>query len=271
MMKPSHLSPLFLVLFLISTTPLQSELPSLEEPLFGVFAKAKEKTVEIVVNQDGELIISPILRNGSTAPYRRIPVLFGIAETLPNGQTHVRKILPETLESPQPATEKFKETIITGKIERGAAFELTIQQKRGVITIGGKVTDPGPLKAENLRFVASPQILNFYGAEKLRLEDDPKAFEKLLENSYVALKWTNGKRHKFGYIESLGEESDDVNGPGIAKVEAKLEIIKNTITFDATKGSVIKLRNFATPYFHSGFFADWTSDGDTGQLIIEVE
>ncbi|MGJ8725693.1 MAG: hypothetical protein ACSHYB_14125 [Roseibacillus sp.] len=271
-MKLFSLLPNSLLLgFLTFGSPLHGELPTLGEPLFGVFAKAEEKTVEIVVNQKGELIISPILRNGSTAPYRKIPVLFGIEETLPNGKIHVRPILPETLESPQPATDKFKEAVITGKIARGVAFELTIQQKRGVITIGGKITDPGPLKVENLRFVASPQILNFYGAEKLRLQDDPKAFEELLEESYVTLKWTDGKRHKFGYIESLGEESSEVNGSGIAEVEAKLQILGNTINFTATKESSIKLRNFGAPYFHSGFFVDWTSQDNDAQLTIEVE
>lgn len=266
--------PMFFYLGLVPQAA-HAELPMLDAPWLGMFGVYEDKSVQIVIKQNGELVVSPLLGSDKPGPYVNLPVTFGIEETMPNGRTRFHPILPDSLESPDGASDKFKKATLTGEVEGGARFELVIEVKRGEILIGGRIMEVGTLTQNPIRLLVSSRILNFYGKERLQLKNDPEAFEALIEDDYVKLKWSDGRRKKFDFIESLNAEDNGVSGPGSEEVEVEIKAISKVFTFSASEASSLSLSNHQKA-LNMGFLVNWTVEAakdpkGSARLSIEVK
>ncbi|MEP4078350.1 hypothetical protein [Haloferula sp.] len=237
------------------------ELPELEEKDWtGCFAGHLDKNIKFTISTTGAMVISPINAHGDPGAYVKMPIDCALEVTMPNGQKRLLEPLPESLESDDEVTSEFEETVIRGKFEGDAAFELMVEQKRGVISVGGRLTAPGTYKPESIRFVVSAQILNFYGRKKMELENDPKAFEELISENYVKLKWTSGKRQKLEYIEPIDMNTEEVNGPGVSDAEIWIKAINRKYIYEATEDSSFRFSNRNNLPLHTGMTVTWSPD-----------
>ena len=106
-----------------------------------------------------------------------------------------------------PATDKLTKVVIRGKSEGTASLEITVEQSRGIIFLGGRILDPGLFKNPlRCSFTATfPNVIPNYGGEpksenpddrsaKRAAKEQEKADEKKLKEASLSLKWTDGKK-----------------------------------------------------------------------------
>ena len=256
------LPPAFTFALLLHLIPgAQGALPDIgTQEWAGCFAGAKSTKARFKVFNEGGLLLEPIFSKGEPYPYVNIPVAYGIEKTMPNGAKRVLEIVPDSLESDDKTTTKFKETTIRGEVTGGATFEVIIEHHRGEISIGGKITSPGTHDAESLRFHVSARILNFYGRKKKELGNDRKAFEELVKDDFLKFKRTDGKRQKLDFIESRDMRSEAINGPGIAEASVEIGSLKKEFSFQATGKSAFTFSNRKGAELNQGMVLNWSPD-----------
>lgn len=280
-MKSPCLIPCFLASVIASTlfAPCASaQLPVLnEQPWLGYFTIFANKRYQFGISGEGKVVFAPINQKGDAAGTRmqpRVDIL--VQEIMPDGKDVTKKILPESLQSPQAATDKLVKTVIRGKVTGDAAFEVYLEQDRGIITMGGRVVEPGTLK-NPLRFSLKVTFPNAYPEKKLDDKNDEKAFDKLLKEDRIELKWTDGKRVKQSFDEPVDASAKEFNGPGIVAMEAEIGAYKDRkFLFAATGSSVMALSNTRKERLSEGFTLQWTPDAEKdkegkARLSIEVK
>ncbi|MFC7339072.1 hypothetical protein ACFQY0_17900 [Haloferula chungangensis] len=278
-MRPLRSLTSIVVLLLSSAlSPSSSaELPELQEKeWFGCFAGFKNSEVRFTVSTTGELTLEPVYEDGNPRSYIRMPVSWGIEVTMPNGRKGLQTVIPGSLESEDEPTDELERLTLRGKFEGGAEAQLIIEQKRGTISIGGRITHNGTYLPENIQFQVSARVLNFYGHNEIKLKDDPKAFEALIIEDLTELKWTNGKRQRLNSVEPRDMASEEVNGPGIAEVEVSIKAIDRQFLFEATGDSMITMSNRQGAALHQGMLVNWAplsgkDPKSTARLAISVE
>ncbi len=190
-----------------------------------------------------------------------LSVSFGIEEVLPDGQTRMKEIRKTTLESADPATDKLERAVITGKVTGNVAFETTIEQQRGIISIGGRVTDPGTLTKNPIRFTVRVNLTNVYSGVDKEGKKKLKAFEKKVKGDRVDFKWTDGDRYRSSMDETVDVTSKEVNGPGISLAEIKMSCYGGRkLVFGASGYSSITLSNDKPAPLYDGFTLRWLPD-----------
>lgn len=265
--------------------PAAAQLPSLDkQPWLGHFAAFKNKKFQIGITGQGKMTLIPM--GDKDAPMSQslaVPILFGIEEVQPDGKSTLKEIKPETLESTQPANDDFETLVIRGKVTGDASFEVTIEQKRGVISIGGRVVDPGTLKKYPLRFAVRARFPTAYPTrkDKDKKEDKDKkvdrVFQKKLKDDRIDLKWVDGNRMKQTFEEKVNASSKEINGPGIAAAVVEIEAYKGKkFLFIASENSSMTLSNEKEGPLHLGFTVNWSADAakDTegkARLSFEVK
>jgi hypothetical protein len=234
-----------------------------DQPWIGYFAVFANKRYQFGINGQGKVVFAPINQKGDAASTRMQPrVDIQVQETLPDGKTVTKQIIPESLQSPQAATDKLEKVLIRGKVTGDAAFEVNLEQNRGVVTMGGRVVDPGTLK-NPLRFSLKVTFPNVYPEKKLEGKNDVKAFDKQLENDRIELKWSDGKRVKQSFEEPVDLTGKDFNGPGIVAMEADIGAFKDRkFLLAATGSSVMAISNTRKEKLYEGFALTWTPDAD---------
>ncbi len=243
-----------------------AELTNLDKkPWTACFAGYENSKIRLSIYSAEGLLIEPIMGKGEPFAYVNMPVVYGLEKTMPNGVKKILEILPESLESDDEPTAKFKKTTIRGKVEGGAAFEVIIEQNRGEVSLGGKMTDPGTHEAASLRFHVSARVLNFYGQKKKQMANDRKGFEELIKDDYVKLKWTNGKRQKLDFLEPRDMASEEINGPGVAEAEVEIGSLKKTFGYEATGKSAIHFSNRKGAELNEGMMVNWSPDAEKDQ------
>lgn len=272
---PNILPRLGVAILLFALTGIQSataELPALtKKPWMGHFAVFKNRNYEITISNQGEMRLSPHTKDGEIfGAYLAFPISIGIEEILPDGRIHWLGILPESLESADPATDKLEKAVIRGKVTGGAAFEATIEEARGIISIGGRVTDPGTATKNPLRFHVLTTIPYFYGGVEKDTPEKLKEFEATIKNDYVETKTTDGKRHKESFITPVNAGSPEITGPGIASAEIELALFQTRkLLLAASENSLMKFANAnqaptATGTreraLYEGIIITWTAD-----------
>lgn len=205
----------------------------------------------------------------------KIALSFVVEEILPNGETQLKKIKPDSLESTDLATDKLKKTTIGGKVTGDAAYEVTIEQDRGVIFIGGRITDTGTLTKNPLRFTVRVKVPNVYAEVEKQGRMAEKAFEKRIKDDRMDLKWTDGKRLKQNFTDRVDVTSKEINGPGIASAEAEIGYYHGKkLRFDATENSVLTLWNDMPAPLYAGFTVNWVVDAakdPTGKSRLSLQ
>lgn len=250
-----------LALFLNLAPNTQAALPDIgEQPWMGCFAIAKSNKAHVKVFTEGGLLVQPISPKGEPWAYVRTPLTYGIEKTLPNGRKQILEVIPESLESDDETTVKFKETTIRGEVEGGATFEVVIEHNRGKVSIGGKVTSPGTHDAESLRFHVSARILNFYARKKRNLANDREAFEELIKDDSLKFKRVDGKKVELDFIEPRDMRSEEINGTGVKEAVVNITTLKKEFKFDATGKSSFTFFNRKGSELNEGMILNWTTD-----------
>jgi hypothetical protein len=202
-----------------------------------------------------------------------------VLETPPNGTRVVRQLIPESLETSDPITTKLEKVAFRAKVEGGASFEVTVEQTRGIIFIGGRILDPGTLK-NPLRILVSVAFPSLYIADTRVLADTgekdekdekkderekkklQKAFERKIQGDRLSMKLKDGKRTK----QALGDSMDaaaakEINGPGIVEFEMECTDFPNRkILLTASPNSSMILYGPAAGPVYQGFSVQWTPD-----------
>lgn len=223
-----------------------AELPVLtEKPWLGNFAVLKNRNFEVTIDGQGEMRLSPHTKDGNIfSAYLAFPISMGIEAVLPDGKTQPFSILPETLESNDPATDKLEKTVIRGKVSGGATFEATLEEARGILSIGGRVTNPGTTTTNPLRFHVRTTIPYFYGGVEKDTPAKKAEFEATVKDDYVEAKFTDGKRHKQLFVPPVNAASPEMNGPGIANAEIGISLLQGRkFLLSASGNSSMKFAN----------------------------
>lgn len=190
-----------------------------------------------------------------------LPVVFLIEEVLPSGAVVTKKILPESFETKDPATLKPGKVTFRGKVTGDASFEAHIEVDHGIISIGGRLLEPGTLTKNPLRFGVRVTVPDVYRKAKKTEKDDAKVFAKKIKDDRYTLLWTDGKRVKFGEADSIDADLKNVNGPGIAELKVEMAAYPNkTLAFNASENSKIALSVPAAQPFYEGFAINWYPD-----------
>lgn len=269
----------FAVFASLAAQPLSAQLPSLDDqPWLGFFAGYENKRFKIGLSSVGKVVLTPMNEKGDPVSQQlKIAVDVGVEEILPNGKTTLRQIKPETLESAETATDKLEKTTIRGKVTGDAAFEMHLSQERGVISIGGRVTDPGTLTRNPTRFVVRVRFPSAYYNQKTGDKKAEKEFQKKIEDDRIDLKWTDGKKVKQTFEKEVDASAKELNGPGIAAAQVEISAYRgHKFLLIASENSSMTLWNAKPGPLHTGFSVNWTADTEKdkegkARLSIDVK
>jgi hypothetical protein len=276
--KPfSLLASLLLAVF--AAPPAAADLPGInEQPWLGHFAGLESKRFKFGITSKGEMTLTPIDDKGKEVSFvLAIPINIGIEEVMPDGRVSLRGIQPETLETKDATSTRFEKATIRGKTTGDASFEATIEMDRGALNIGGRITDPGTLTKNPIRFAVVARIPSAYRNEKPADKRAEKAFQKKIEDDRIELRWTDGKRLKQTFEKDVDAASAEINGPGIAAAIAEITAYRGRkFEFTASENSSMRLRNTKPGPLHTGFSIHWTPDAakdpeGKARLTIEVK
>lgn len=265
----------------ISFTGLASaELPTLSQPpLLGFHTAYMNKKYQFGIAGNGEITLKMVDNKGVVSPSPfHVKFTIGVEETLPDGKTLLRAIKLETLESAQTPNGNFEKTVLTGKVNGDAVVEATFEQARGLISVGGRVIEPGTLK-NPLRFTARLYFPTPYphdlDIDKSTDKKAVKTFEEKIKNDRISMKWTDGKGKKLGFSESVDATTTEINGPGIsaAEIEVSLSAGKK-FTLTSSANTAMKLWNAKPAPLYRGFTFHWSPDpakNVDGKARISIE
>lgn len=248
-----------------------------EKPWLGYFAAYADKRLQITMDSKGAITLAPINDKGTPVSSKiAIDIEAGIEEVAPDGKVVLRRIKPESLTSPESPNDDFEKFTVRGKVTGDAAFELHMEQDRGTIAIGGRVTDPGTLTKLPIRFVVRVKFPDVYPYEKVANKQHDKTFLKKIEDDRLELKWTDGKRVKQDFEPMVEAASKDLNGPGIAAAQVEVASYKDRrVQFIASPGSSMGLWNAKTAPLHEGFTLSWLPPDATkdpkGEARLSIE
>mgnify|MGYP007022323148 CR=1 FL=1 len=282
-MKPASNTPFLMVLAsCLGLGAATAELPTIEDgPGMGSFASCDGKTFQLRVADDATVTVNPLKKNGEPTSYLRLRFNHSVRQVLPNGKLRPLEIDPTSLKSEHPATNELTETVITGIAGDGASFEIRVAIDKDVLSLGGRITDPGNETKFPLSFHFDTNLGHFRGRLLQRLDGDKKEFERIVGEDWFKLRHLDKKTVKHS-LTDIYEESDlaDLNGPGIREVEVQASIVdknKRILLFEATGASSMRFskRKGSGPYYE-GYALDWSSDagkdlnGDA-RLVFEID
>ncbi len=273
------LAPLAL---LTAATQVSSGLPTLnKEPWFGFFAGYDGSKNRFGIAADGSMHYNhnnDLPAVGSGHPHRIHP---SVEETLPSGKIVINRLLPETVESSDEATDKPAKTRYRGKVKNGATIEMEVEFDRREIRIRGRIADDGGVK-NPLRFTIFTDAPPFYRlyqekerlakanpTEKLKLEKQLERLKNQASKEEVELTRVNGDRVKQPLLEPATFDTP-FNGEGFREMELDFEWLNGRrITFTAGGGSRMLLRNPGeTPVFKHGFTFTCVPDPAKGPMGV---
>lgn len=233
-----------------------------EKPWLGHFAGFANNRYQFGVASQGKMTLAPMGDKGDPVGQSLgIDISPLIEEINPDGKVTTMRILPESLESAQAKTGKLEKIVIRGKVRSGASLEVTIAQDRGIISMGGRMLDPGTSTKNPQRFVICTTFPTAYRHTKKSTQKEIETFETRIEDDRIELKWSDGKRKKLSLIESVDVSSKEINGSGIADLEADISAYRGKkIHFFSTPDCVMTLSNEKKAPLHEGFEIRWMPD-----------
>lgn len=249
---------------LTGISPVSAELPGLEEKdWLGYFVGFQNKKFQFAITSQGKAAIKVIGKKGEPlAKKLTIPVEFLVEEIRPDGKASVKNLMPETLESAQPATLKPQQIVIRGKVTGEASFEVFVNEDRGVISMGGRLLDPGTLTKNPLRFSIRLKFPDAYpSAKEAGDKKEEKELKKKLKNDRLQLSWTDGTRVRQPTDKAVDAGSKEINGPGIAAMQVEFSSYdEKKFEFTASPSSTMTLAGGPAAPLHQGFTLTWLAD-----------
>lgn len=245
-------------------SPVSAELPGLEaEEWLGYFVGFQNRKFQFAISSHGKAAIKVMGKKGeSLAKKLTIPVEFLVEEIRPDGKPSVKNLMPETLESAQPATLKPQQIVIRGKVTGGASFEVFVNEDRGVISLGGRLLDPGTLTKNPLRFSIRVKFPAAYpNATATGDKKDEKELKEKSKNDRLQLSWTDGTRVRQPTDQAVAAGSKEINGPGIAAMQVEFSSYdEKKFEFAASPSSKMTLSGGPAAPLHQGFTVTWLVD-----------
>ena len=244
--------------------PVSAELPGLTEPEWlGHFVGFQNKKFQFGITSQGKATLKVIGKKGEPLNQKlTIPVEFLVEEIRPDGKPSVKNFQPETLESAQPAANKPQQIVIHGKVTGDARVEIHVNEDRGMISLGGRLLDPGTLTKNPLRFSIRLKFPDAYPSAKAAGDKkEEKELKDKMKNDRVQLSWTDGKRVKQATDKAVDAGSDGINGPGIAAMQVQFSTFdEKKFEFSASENSSIRLSGPQAQPLHDGFTITWMAD-----------
>jgi hypothetical protein len=203
MQKTSLLNAIAACLILTSVG-VSAALPSMSKlPWIGYFMATKEKKYQITMTTAGTAKLEMLNAQGNTGhSAKSITMSFFIIETLPDGKTVNRAIIPDSLTSDQPAEiDPKKPMVFRGKVKGDASFEAIYYPERGGYSFGGKVIDKGTL-TNPLSFAVRADFAPYHFKG-----DDISDTEKLAKKDNIRFETTQRKREKLGFLDEKSSTS----------------------------------------------------------------
>ena len=245
-------------------SPVSAELPGREEKEWlGYFVGFQNRKFQFAITSQGKAAIKVIGKKGEPlAKKLTIPVEFLVEEIRPGGKPSVKNLLPETLESAQPATLKPQQIVIRGKVTGEASFEVFVNEDRGVISLGGRLLDPGTLTKNPLRFSIRLKFPDAYSNAKANGDKkEEKQLQEKSKNDRLQLSWTDGTRVRQPTDKAVAAGSKEINGPGIAAMQVEFSSYdEKKFEFTASPGSKMTLSGGPAAPLHQGFTVTWLTD-----------
>lgn len=252
------------LLCVAGVAPASADLPGLaEQEWLGYFVGFQNKKFQFAITSQGKATIKVIGKKGEPLAQKlTIPVEFLVEEIRPDGKPSVKNFQPETLESAQPATNKPQQIVIRGKVTGEARFEIHVNEDRGMISLGGRLLDPGTLTKNPLRFSIRLKFPDAYpNAKAAGDKKEEKELEHKMKNDRLQLSWTDGKRVKQATDKAVDAGSNEINGPGIAAMQVEFSSYdEKKFEFSASENSTMRLSGTLAAPLHEGFTLTWMAD-----------
>ena len=151
--------------------------------------------------------------------------------------------------------------MIRGKVTGDASFEITLEQNRGLITLGGRLLDSGNLKKNPLRFSLRVSFPAAYPNENQDDKNAARAFQKKIEDDHLDLTWTDGKRQKLSFAKKPDASAKEPGGPAIAALEVASSAYQgNHFLLTTSPNATLTLSNTSAAPLHKGFAILWRPD-----------
>ena len=248
---------------------LPAQLPSIDkQPWIGYFAAHTSNRYQIGISSMGELHLKPVVSGAAIANSYLIEIVPTVLETQSSGKIVAKRIIADSLETTDTATDKLEKATYRGRFTGDAAFEITVEQNRGIILVGGRLLDPGKLK-NPLKFALSLEIPNLYPSERKPGADlnerekrrEEKALADKLRGDRLSLKRSDGSSLRQPLSESVDAASGEINGPGISELELQTETFRGRrLMLNASPGTAMTLSNSKSAPLYQGFDVAWTPD-----------
>ncbi|RPJ33804.1 MAG: hypothetical protein EHM17_08955 [Verrucomicrobiaceae bacterium] len=266
--RARHTGILILMMVAAGLQPLCAQLPPLaREPWLGYFAVYEGSRYQFAVSSNGEMQLAPIISGKPVSSGTVIKLTPTVSEILSSGKSVTKKLIPDSLETPDAATTKLEKAVFRGKVTGGAAFEVTLEQNRGIIFIGGRILDPGEIK-NPLRFSISTKIPNLYPNDRVdrkadarQQRKDEKELADKMRSDRLTLKSADDNRFRQNLSDKADPASEPWCGPGIAELELDSEAYKGRkVRFTASPGTLLKVACDASSPLYQGFSIEWAPD-----------
>lgn len=243
--------------------PLRSELPFIDSGDWrGYFAVHEAQRYDFSFRNDGEMTLIPKNRGRDwVAVANRLGIEFGIEEMRPDGVV-CKQTRQGSLESEQEATDDIGRLVIRGTTTGDAVYELVIEQSREVISLGGRVVDPGKLTEHPLRFAVRISVPNTYRRVELLDRNDQREFDRLSRRDYLELARTDHSKLSLDNDDSDPLDGEALTGVGIESLEMRLSYYEGRrFFFEADRGSGMAILEDRTPgAWYEGLTLIWTPD-----------
>jgi hypothetical protein len=239
-----------------------------KQPWLGHFAAYEGRRFKVGITARGEIKLTPLNDKGAEfGPFMALPVQVGIEEIQPDGKTDMKVIRMETLKSEQPPTDKLERVVLQGKVSAEAVFEAVIEQKSGVVSIGGRVLDKGQFKKNPIRFAVRVKVPNNYPwTKEERWKSDPKkvaAFLRKIEGDSIELNRIDRKRITWTFEKPVDAASSDLTGTGVSRAELRMQAYGDRrFLFNASENSVMTISNTPNSPLYQGFTITWIPDAE---------
>lgn len=245
------------------------QLPTLDkQPWLGYFAAYEARRFKVGITSRGEIKLTPLNDKGfEFGPHMTLPVQIGVEEIQPDGKTDMKVIRMESLKSEQPPTDKLERVVLQGKVSAEAVFEAVIEQKGGVVSIGGRILDKGQFKKNPVRFAVRVKVpSNYPWTKEERWKSDPKkvaAFLKKIENDSIELNRIDKKRIEWTFEKPVNAASNELTGPGASRIELQMQAFADRrFLFNASENSVMTISNNPDAPLYEGFTISWVPDAE---------
>jgi hypothetical protein len=269
-MNARHLSSIALAAMLPLSACIQTasaELPMMEQPWLGNFAVAEAGKFHFTIAANGETKITLIGKDRQPLLFESIVLRFGAYEPMPDGSRKDLTMLPDTLESKDPATAKLQKTVFRCKLAdpaKGPTMEIAFEIARGTVLAHARIIDKGAFDKNPVRPVIKTFFPQCYKNELERLPDmekgDAKAFEKRIAKDTITLKHLDGKRIKLKCEEKFDPKSKEANGISSAEVEIDHYQSKKFELLAAPNSSLVLGNAGQTASLYDGFWFEWSAD-----------